>query len=64
MIQVLIFFAKTLQSVSNSNLFVDLPGFKSPSVISSDTFRPNLLLSISNDHLYILELSVGFESNL
>ena len=61
---VLNFIAKTLQPVSNSDLFVDLPGFKSPSVISSDTFRPDLLLSISNDHPYILELSVGFESNL
>ena len=92
---VLNFIAKTLQPVSNSDLFVDLPGFKSPSVISSDpgyqpcdpgyqplwipalaewatlclnkvfiiTFRPDLLLSISSD-LYILELSVGFESNL
>ena len=46
---VLNFIAKTLQPVSNSDLFVNLPGFKSPSVISSDTFRPDLLLSISND---------------
>ena len=61
---VLNFIAKTLQPVSNSNLFVDLPGYKSPSIISSDTFRPDLLLSISSDYLYILELSVGYESNL
>ena len=53
---VLNFIAKTLQPVSNSNLFVDLPGYKSPSIISSDTFRPDLLLSISSDYLYILEL--------
>ena len=51
---VLNFIAKTLQPVSNSDLFVDLPGFKSPSVISSDTVRPDLLLSIS----------LGIESNL
>ena len=59
-----VFIAKTLQPVSNSNLFVYLPGLTSPYVISNDTFRPDLLLSISNDHLYILELSVGYESNL
>ena len=53
---VLNFKAKTLQPASNSNLFVDLPGYKSPSIISSDIFRPDLL--------YILELSVGYESNL
>ena len=50
--------------MQNANLFVDLPGYKSPSIISSDTFRPDLLLSISSDYLYILELSVGYESNL
>ena len=61
---VLNFIAKTLLPVSNSNIFVDLPGYKSPSIISGDMFRPDLLLSISNDYLYILELSVGYESNL
>ena len=35
---VLNFIAKTLQPVSNSNLFVHLPGYKSPSIICSDTF--------------------------
>ena len=61
---VLNFIAKTLQLVSNSNLFVDLPGYKSPSIMSSDTFHPDLLLSTSSDYLYNLELSVGYEFNL
>ena len=56
--------AQTLQPVKNSNLFVDLPGYKSPSIVTGDTFRPDLLLSINSDYLYILELSVGYESNL
>ena len=37
---VLNFIAKTLQPVSNSNLFVHLPGYKRSSIISNDTFRP------------------------
>ena len=61
---VLNFIAQTLQPVNNSNLFVDLPGYKSPSIVTGDTFRPDLLLSINSDYLYILELSVGYESNL
>ncbi|CAB4009860.1 Hypothetical predicted protein [Paramuricea clavata] len=61
---VLNFIAQTLQPVNNSNLFVDLPGYKSPSIVTGDTFRPDLLLSINSDCLYILELSVGYESNL
>ncbi|CAB4037677.1 Hypothetical predicted protein, partial [Paramuricea clavata] len=61
---VLNFIAQTLQPVNNCNLFVDLPGYKSPSIVTGDTFRPDLLLSINSDCLYILELSVGYESNL
>ena len=61
---VLNFIAQTLQPGNNSNLFVDLPGYKSPSIVTGDTFRPDLLLSINSDYLYFLELSVGYESNL
>jgi hypothetical protein len=43
---------------------VDLPGCKSPSIITGDTYRPDLLLSTSTGTLYIVELTVGFESNL
>ena len=61
---VLSLIAQTLQPVNNSNLFVDLPGYKSPLIVTGDTFRPDLLLFINSDCLYILELSVGYESNL
>jgi hypothetical protein len=43
---------------------VDLPGYKSPSIITGDTYRPDLLLSTSTGTLYIVELTVCFESNL
>ena len=39
-------------------------GYRSPSIITGDTYRPDLLLSTSNGMLYIVELTVGFESNL
>jgi hypothetical protein len=45
-------------------MYVDLPGFISPSVITGDELRPDLLLTIENKILYILELTVGFETNL
>ena len=61
---VLNFLATNLQSVSGSSLYVDLPGYNSPSVITGDRFRPDLLLSFSNECLYIAELTVGYESNL
>ena len=61
---ILNFLATTLQAVSDSSLYVDLPGYKSPSIITGDSYRPDLLLSTSSDCLYIVELTVGFESNL
>jgi hypothetical protein len=53
-----------LQTVSGSCLYVDLPGYKSPSIITGDCYRPDLLLSTSSGCLYIVELTVGYESNL
>ena len=39
-------------------------GYSSPSIITGDTFRPDLLFLIHSKCLYVLELTVGFESNL
>ncbi|CAB4032436.1 Hypothetical predicted protein [Paramuricea clavata] len=61
---VLNFLASTLTAVKNSTLYVDIPGFMNPSVITGDRLRPDLLLVTENRCLYILELTVGYESNL
>ncbi len=50
--------------MERSKIYVDLPGFISPSVITGDELRPDLLLTIENKIVYILELTVGFETNL
>ena len=60
---VLNFIASNLTCVKGSKLYVDLPGFITPSIITDDELRPDLLLAIENK-LYILELTVGFETNL
>ena len=61
---ILNFIASSLLNVERSKLYVDLPGFVSPSVITGDQLRPDLLLAIEDKVLYILELTVGFETNL
>ena len=61
---VLNFLASTLTAVQNSTLYADIPGFVNPSVITGDRLRPDLLLVTENRCLYILELTVGYESNL
>ena len=61
---ILNFLANTLQTVNGSALYADVPGFKSPSIITGHTYRPDLLLSLSNGSLYVVELTVGYETNL
>jgi hypothetical protein len=50
--------------MNHSNLYADLPGYISPSVITGDELRSDLLITLENKCIYILELTVGFESNL
>ena len=60
---ILNFLAVTFQSFCDSTIYVDLPGFISPSTITGDNLHPDLLLVLPNKCLYILELTVGFELN-
>ena len=58
------FLAQTFQSVNSSKLYADLPGYLSPCIITGDSLRPDMLLSTADNRLYIIELTVGFETNL
>ncbi len=61
---VLNFIANILQPMNFNNLYVDLPGFLNPSIVTGDKYRPDLLLTTKDNCLYILELTVGYETNL
>ena len=50
--------------MEGASLFVDLPGLVSPTVITGDSLRPDLLLEVHNKCLYILELTIGYETSL
>jgi hypothetical protein len=60
---ILNFIAKTFQTIK-CELYADLPGFKCPSIITGDAYRPDLLLITPDRCLYVVELTVGFETNL
>ena len=45
-------------------MYVDLPGLMSPSVVTGDKYRPDLQLTTKNSCRYILELTVGYDTNL
>ena len=61
---ILNFIANNLPSQHFQNIFVDLPGFSNPSIITGDKHRPDLLLTTKDNCLCILELTVGYETNL
>ena len=61
---ILNFVASSLQYIKGESLFVDLPSFPSPSVITGGSLRPNLLLKTADKILYILEVNIGFETNV
>ena len=58
------FVASTVQTVRNSSLYVDIPGILSPCIITGNQLRPDILLSIGKTTLYVIELTVGFETSL
>ena len=60
---VLLYLANTFSSLPTCSLYADLPSFLSPSIITGDSLRPDLVL-VNGTSLYILELTVGFESNM
>ena len=62
---ILNFIAKSLQPAINvhSSLYANVDGFLNPSIITSENYRPDLLFLIQSKCLYVLELTVGFESN-
>ena len=47
-----------------SSLYLDLPCFHSTSIIKGENFQPNPVLASPDNRIYILEFTVGFETNL
>ena len=63
-ITLVLFFANTFSSFKQYTVYADLPSFLSPCLITCDSFCPDILLFTENKILYILELTIGFETNI
>ena len=61
---VLLHISRTLSLLQDSSLYADLPSFPFPSLITGDSLRPDLVLVLNSTAVHLLELTVGFESNL
>ena len=60
---VLLFLTKTFMKIKGVEIYSDLNDYRSPSIITGELLRPDLLI-ISKGVLYVLELTVGFKTNL
>ena len=58
------FITSTLQCIKNSTMYADLPDFLSPCIITGDHLRPDMLISTGSATIYIIELTVGFDTNI
>ena len=56
--------AKELQAMNLGNIYADIPEFRNASILTGDVYRPDLLLVTPDKSLYIVELTVGYETNL
>ena len=57
--------AKNIPSDNIKKIFADLPSFSHPSIITGELFRPDLQTVLTKDNtMYILKLTVGYETNL
>ena len=45
------------------NIYADIPEFRNPSILTGDVYRPDLLLVTPDKSLYIVELTVGYETS-
>ena len=61
---ILNFIANNLPSNHIQKIFADLPSFSNPSIIPGDVYRPDLLILTKDNTLYVLELTIGYETNL
>ena len=61
---ILQFIANNLPSQHIQNIYADLSSFRNPSIITGDDYCPDLLILTKDNCLYILEVTVGYETNL
>ena len=45
-------------------LYEDVTNFSSPSIITGAEMRPNLLIILDRSEMFVVELAIGFESNI
>ena len=54
---------RILESIKSIDIYIDIPGYKCPTMITGENQRPDLV-EILNNKLYLLKLTAGYETNI
>ena len=54
---------RILESTKSIDTYLDIPGYKCPTMITGENQRSGLIV-ILNNKLYLLELTAGYETNI
>ena len=60
---ILLNLGKILESVKSIDLYIDIPGYKNPTIITRESQRPDLLV-IFESKLYVIEHTAGYETHI
>ena len=60
---ILLNLGRILESIKSIDIYIDIPGYKCPTMITGENQRPDLIV-IWNNKLYLLELTAGYEANI
>ena len=56
--------AKFITALKNEQVFADIDQYMSPSIITGEDLRPDLVVVHQSNDIYVLELAIGFEPNI
>ena len=62
---ILLNLGRILESIKSIDIYIDIPGYKCPTMITCPTMiQRSDLIVISNNKLHLLELTAGYETNI
>ena len=53
-----------IKTAKNIKIHCDIEGYMNPSVITSEENRPDIIATENESTIFVLELTVGFETNI
>ena len=60
---ILVNLGRILESIKSIDIYINIPGYKCPTMITGENQRPDLIV-VGNNKLCLLELTTDYETNI